>query len=102
MTILPKLIILLLAQKTLDEEHLIFQLLDTKHECYKIFCADELHDDYSDEVLTHTWAPSPSLVGKEVEYAQIWSGGLNLAELCPEKSKHRFENLNERETLYRG
>jgi len=79
---------------------LIFQLLDTKHECYKIFCADELHDDYSDEVLTHTWAPSPSLADKEVEYAQIWSGGKTLADLCPEKSKHRFENLNERAKVF--
>jgi hypothetical protein len=79
---------------------LIFQLLDTKHECYKIFCADELHDDYSDEVLTHTWAPSPSLTDKEVEYAQIWSGGKTLADLCPEKSKHRFENLNERAKVF--
>ena len=79
---------------------MIFQLLDTKHECYKIFCADELHDDYSDEVLTHTWAPSPSLTDKEVEYAQIWSGGKTLADLCPEKSKHRFENLNERAKVF--
>ena len=79
---------------------MIFQLLDTKHECYKIFCADELHDDYSDEVLTHTWAPSPSLADKEVEYAQIWSGGKTLADLCPEKSKHRFENLNERARVF--
>ena len=79
---------------------MIFQLLDTKHECYKIFCADELHDDYSDEVLTHTWAPSPSLADKEVEYAQIWSGGKTLADLCPEKSKHRFENLNERAKVF--
>ena len=79
---------------------MIFQLLDTKHECYKIFCADELHYDYSDEVLTHTWAPSPSLTDKEVEYAQIWSGGKTLADLCPEKSKHRFENLNERAKVF--
>jgi hypothetical protein len=79
---------------------LIFQLLDTKHECYKIFCADQLHDDYSDEVLTHTWAPSPSLLGKEVEYAQIWSGGKTLADLCPEKSKHRFKNLNDKAKVF--
>ena len=93
-------IILLLAPRALSEEHLIFQLLDTKHECYKIFCADELHDDYSDEVLTHTWSPSPSLLGKEVEYAQIWSAGKTLADLCPEKSKHRFEKLNDRAKVF--
>lgn len=79
---------------------MIFQLLDTKQECYKIFCADGLHDDYSDEVLTHTWAPSTHLEGKSVEYAQIWCGGKPLSEICAPESKDRFDALNHKAKVF--
>jgi len=79
---------------------LIFQLLDSKEECYKIFCAGELHEDYSDEVLTHTWSPSLSLEGRDVQYAQIWCHGKSLLEVSQENNKNRYRLLNEKAKVF--
>ena len=79
---------------------MIFQLLDSKEECYKIFCAGGLHEDYSDEVLTHTWSPSLSLEGRDIEYAQIWCQGKSLLEVSQENNKNRYKLLNEKAKVF--
>ena len=79
---------------------MIFQLLDTKQECYKIFCEGELFDDYKNDSLSHTWAPSSHMSAERIEYAQIWCGGKSLAEVCPDVFKERLTLLNEKAKMY--
>tara|TARA_R110002074_G_scaffold252824_1_gene424869 strand:+ start:15817 stop:16995 length:1179 start_codon:yes stop_codon:yes gene_type:complete len=79
---------------------LLFQALDNKQECYKIFCDNSLIEDYRESDLTHTWAPTPHFSNKNIEYAQIWCGGKSLSEVCPEPLKDRFQSLNEQAKTY--
>ena len=79
---------------------MIFQLLDTKQECYKIFCEGKLFDDYNNDSLSHTWAPSSHMSAERIEYAQIWCNGKTLAEVCPDALKERFTLLNNKAKMY--
>ena len=79
---------------------MLFQFLDNKQECYKIFCEGKLFDDYKNDNLSHTWAPSLHMPAERVEYAQIWCGGKSLTEVCPDNLKERFASLNEKAKMY--
>ena len=79
---------------------MLFQFLDNKQECYKIFCEGKLFDDYKNDNLSHTWAPSLHMSADRVEYAQIWCGGKSLTEVCPDDLKERFASLNEKAKMY--
>jgi hypothetical protein len=79
---------------------LLFQFLDNKQECYKIFCQGKLFEDYKQDNLTHTWAPSLHLPNKNIEFAQIWCQGKTLSEVCPEHLKKRFTSLNNKAMVY--
>jgi len=79
---------------------LLFQLLDKKQECYKIFCEGELVDDYRIESLSHTWSPASHLEGEEIEYAQIWCGGKTLSQACPPELSSRWESVNKKAMAY--
>lgn len=78
----------------------MFQVLDNKQECYKIFCEGELVDDYQAGSLTHTWSPSLHLENQDIEYAQIWCHGKTLAEVCPPELKGRWEAVNEKAKIF--
>jgi hypothetical protein len=75
---------------------LLFQALDNKQECYRIFCESGLHEDYTIENLTHTWAPTSHFCDKNTEYAQIWCHGKTLEQACPEDLKSRLATTNSR------
>lgn len=79
---------------------MLFQFLDNKQECYKIFCEGKLFEDYKEENLSHTWAPSLHLSNKNIEFAQIWCHGAALSEVCPEHLKKRFISLNNKAKVY--
>jgi len=79
---------------------LLFQFLDNKQECYKIFCEGQLYSDYKNDNLSHTWAPSSQLLDKNIEYAQIWCDGKSLSEVCPDHIKQRFSVVNEKAKTY--
>ena len=75
---------------------MLFQALDNKKECYKIFCDGSLVEDYDERVLTHTWSPTFHFSNTNIEYAQIWAKGATLDEICPENLKSRWFSATER------
>ena len=79
---------------------MLFQALDNKKECYRIFCNNSLVEDYRESDLTHTWAPTPHFSNTNIEYAQVWCGGQSLEAVCPEDLRGRFKHLNERAKVY--
>ncbi len=79
---------------------MLFQALDNKRECYKIFCDSALHDDYSSEDLTHTWAPTHHFHSQEVEYASLWCSGKSLEEVCPEHLKARLQIVTDKAKVF--
>ena len=74
---------------------MIFQTLDSKKECYAIFCEDNFYHYPNGLELTHTWAYSPHVEG-DIEYAQIWCAGKNFSDVCPEYLKDRWNKVNKR------
>ena len=79
---------------------MLFQALDNKQECYKIFFNGKLIDDYRLEDLTHTWAPSSHVKDRDIQYAKIWCGGKSLSEVCPQHLKSRWTKVNEQALVY--
>ena len=75
---------------------MLFQTLDNKQECYKIFCNDQLIDDYRGKDLTHTWAPSSHIQNPNIEYAQIWCHGKSLNEVCPDNLSSHWKLVNQK------
>tara|TARA_R110000824_G_scaffold100088_5_gene237936 strand:- start:2876 stop:4054 length:1179 start_codon:yes stop_codon:yes gene_type:complete len=79
---------------------LLFQILDNKQECYKIFCNGRLVDDYSLDDLTHTWAPIDFLPKENIQYAKIWCGGKTLDDVCPEHLRLRWTSVNDKARVF--
>ena len=70
---------------------MLFQALDNKDECYKIYCDNKLHADYDSSGLTHTWYITDNASSDSVEYAKIWAQGKELSDVCPEDLLPRWE-----------
>ena len=79
---------------------MLFQTLDNKQECYKIFCDGTLVDDYQVESLTHTWAPSHFSEAEDIQYAKFWCGGISLEEACPEHLQLRWKMVNKKARVF--
>ena len=79
---------------------MLFQALDNKQECYKIFCNGNLVDDYKLEDLTHTWAPTIHTEYQDIQYAKIWCEGKSLSEVCPSNLKDRWAQVNLQAKVY--
>ena len=79
---------------------MLFQALDNKQECYKIFCNGNLVDDYKLEDLTHTWAPTIHTEYQDIQYAKIWCEGKSLSEVCPDNLKDRWAQVNLQAKVY--
>lgn len=75
---------------------MLFQALDNKQECYKIFCNGELISDYDERVLTHTWSPTSHFNNSNIEYAQVWVGGKSLNDVCPDELRSRWDAVNKK------
>lgn len=79
---------------------MLFQTLDNKQECYKIYCDQRLIDDYQLQSLTHTWAPSHFSQTEDIQYAKFWCGGLSLDEACPEHLQLRWNMVNKKAKVF--
>ena len=79
---------------------MLFQVLDNKQECYKIYCDGELIDDYHSDGLSHTWSPTMYLKDHDIEYAQIWCKGKSLSDICPEDLKQRWESVEKKARVF--
>jgi hypothetical protein len=73
---------------------MLFQILDTKHECVGYFADNKLHFEDIPDNLTATWAYSAHLGQLDVEYANIYCNGASLQDVCPQHLKKDWEFAN--------
>lgn len=72
---------------------MLFQTLDNKKECYAIFVDDDLYHYSNSLELSETWNYTTHVDSKNIEYAQVWCGGKNLADACPEGIKDEWQKI---------
>ena len=75
---------------------MFFQVLDEKRKCKTVFFNDTLFDEFDSNEMTHTWSFSPNLDGENLEYASVWCEGATLDQVCPERLKDRWREVNKR------
>ena len=75
---------------------MFFQILDEKRKCKTVFFDGSLVDNFDSDNMTHTWSYSSHLNDCNIEYANIWCGGLTLDQACPEELKDRWIEINKR------
>ena len=75
---------------------MIFQTLDTKKECVGVYLDGDITYDLDNidfSNLETTWEYSSFLEDKEVEYANLFCGGMTLQDACPDELKERWEHI---------
>ena len=70
---------------------MIFQLMDSKADCAGVYLPNKFVYDRIPSGLTKTWAWSPHLDGRDIDYAQLWVGGKSIDNACPEHLLPRWE-----------
>jgi len=75
---------------------LIFQILDDREQCFGIYSNGKFTYDKIPSHLNRTWDWSPHLIGRNVEYASLWSGGKKLGMFGPSHLCDRFELRSKR------
>ena len=68
--------------------------MDSKTDCAGVYLPNKFVFDRIPEGLTKTWAWSPHLDGRDIEYAQLWTGGRSLDAVCPDHLVVRWEAAN--------
>lgn len=86
--------------KTRNEAKLLFQTLDNKKECYAVYSAGDLYHYSNDLELTHTWDYTPHFDHLPIEYAQVWTEGKSLGEVCPAHLKDEWDKIESRARAY--
>lgn len=84
-------------ERTKTRKHL-FQTIDFKEACKsKFYSSEEIVDEVPQENQYVTWKYSRHIKDPEKhDYAFIWSGGNDLAKLCPQELRAEFDRLQER------
>ena len=77
-----------------------FQTLDDKNECLGVYLNGEIYYDSIPEGITKTWAYSPSLSDREVEYANLYCGGSSLEDVVPTAYADRWELIQNKLKAY--
>ena len=77
-----------------------FQALDSKDECIGIYLNGELYYGNIPEGITKTWAYSPYLSGREVEYANLYCMGRDLEDVVPSAYADRWETIQDKLKAY--
>ena len=75
---------------------MLFQTLDDKKECIGVYAEGKLHFTDFPEHLTKTWGYSQGYSHLDVEYAQIYSNGSQLHQVCPEHLKEDYERISKK------
>ena len=73
---------------------MLFQALDDKRECVGVYHDGQIKYGEVPSGLTHTWGFSPHFYDKEIEYAQLYCGGKQLSEVCPEEWREDWEKIS--------
>ena len=77
-----------------------FQTLDDKNECLGVYLNGEIYYGKIPEGITKTWAYSPSLSDREVEYANLYCGGSSLEDVVPTAYADRWELIQNKLKAY--
>ena len=72
----------------------MFQALDDKGECVGIYKDGELHFRDLPIELDATWSYTAFLKGLDVQYANIYTLGKSLEEVCPDHLKNDWSRVN--------
>ena len=75
---------------------MLFQTLDDKKECIGIYSNGRLYFDDFPTSLARTWGYSQGYSPLGVEYAQIYSNGSQLEQVCPEHLKEDYEKISKK------
>ena len=75
---------------------MIFQILDDREQCFGIYSNGKFTYDKIPSHLNKTWDWSPHLVGRDVNYASLWTGGKKLGTFGPSHLCDRFELRSKR------
>jgi hypothetical protein len=75
----------------------MFQTLDDKNECIGVYIDGRLvYPESVNDSLTSTWEYSQFLKNKDIDYAKLYCGGKNLAEVCPQAYSEEWNEINSR------
>ena len=74
---------------------MIFQTFDEKNKCTLIYKKGVFSEEITDS-CTKTWSYATYLKDKEIEYANLYTGGKSLDELCPEDSRGEWSAVQAR------
>ena len=77
-----------------------FQTLDDKNECLGVYLNGEIYYEKIPEGITKTWAYSPFLSDREVEYANLYCGGSSLEDVVPTAYADRWELIQNKLKAY--
>ena len=82
---------------------MLFQTLDSKQECVRVYKDGALLFDEIGELHdfagTHTWSYAAYLEGRDIEYASLYCG-VSLDRVCPEHLRNDWDYVNERLQAY--
>ena len=77
---------------------MIFQVLDNKNKCTKIYADGAIYSDLPLE-LQGTWEYKDNLP-PEVDFAKLYCAGANINDVCPEYLKAQWENASDKLKAY--
>ena len=79
---------------------MFFQTLDNKNGCVSYYSNGNFLEDLDGSCKT-TWRQNSRLVGKNIDYIQIYCHGQQLDDICPEDMKDEWESLqNKMKSFY--
>ena len=70
---------------------MIFQIVDEKKDCTGVFVNGKIEHRKIDKDLTATWSYNELLEDMDVEFADLYCGGLPLDDVCPDDLKDRWK-----------
>ena len=71
---------------------MLFQTLDNKNGCVSFYHNGDFLEQLNDQCKI-TWRQNSRLVGKDIDFIQIYAAGKDLDDICPEYLKEEWEEL---------
>ena len=68
-----------------------FQIIDDKQDCFGVYSGGHFTYDRIPNTYGRTFSWSPHLLGRDIEYAYLFSGGKSFSKACPVHLRERFE-----------
>ncbi len=68
-----------------------FQILDDRNQCFGVYVNGQFIYDNLPDNIGGTWSWTPHLIGRNIDYADIWASGKPLNEVGPIHLQDRYE-----------